>query len=289
MAPSCTSQQDKGVCCHCCGQRFDGDGVNAGYIASKCSHIACASCTRSWILKWLARCREEQQLRIPCHGSGCRKFLPQELVLSVSSEANEVALEIEHAIAVKEPMRSWGSCGICHEHRQVFSPFECLPPPCEHCACEQCWAQWLVVQVPTCCSSRRLWMRCFGHSCKLKVDEAFVRQMSLKSTELKEFITKWDKRQRLKNNPFYPEPTQVNCIVPQCIGLGYLGFDTVMCFICEHQWSVRDGCTPGLDLPKEIKQCPQCHIPIEKLGGCDHMVCQCKYEFWWNSLLPYYC
>ena len=25
------------------------------------------------------------------------------------------------------------------------------------------------------------------------------------------------------------------------MGLGYLGFDTVMCFICEHQWDATEG------------------------------------------------
>jgi len=28
-------------------------------------------------------------------------------------------------------------------------------------------------------------------------------------------------------------------------------------------------------------RCPRCLIPIEKINGCNHMVCKCKYEFCW--------
>lgn len=38
------------------------------------------------------------------------------------------------------------------------------------------------------------------------------------------------------------------------------------------------------------KQCPQCHISIEKNFGCDHMTCsKCRYEFCWKCLRKYPC
>ena len=35
--------------------------------------------------------------------------------------------------------------------------------------------------------------------------------------------------------------SEVDCPQPGCVGLGYLGFDMVMCFICEHQWDATEG------------------------------------------------
>nr|XP_029502065.1 E3 ubiquitin-protein ligase arih1-like [Oncorhynchus nerka] len=38
------------------------------------------------------------------------------------------------------------------------------------------------------------------------------------------------------------------------------------------------------------KECPKCHVTIEKDGGCNHMVCRnqsCKAEFCWVCLGPW--
>jgi len=36
---------------------------------------------------------------------------------------------------------------------------------------------------------------------------------------------------------------------------------------------------------KNAKNCPKCHVPIDKNGGCMHMTCKnCKYEFCWICL-----
>jgi ariadne-1 len=40
-------------------------------------------------------------------------------------------------------------------------------------------------------------------------------------------------------------------------------------------------------LPGALKACPKCHAQIEKDGGCDHMTCRCRHEFYWSTLLPY--
>merc|ERR1712007_193125 len=82
------------------------------------------------------------------------------------------------------------------------------------------------------------------------------------------------KRRRLRNNELYPAAVQINCPQPHCWGLGYLGFDTVMCFICEHQWSPGQE---GAPIPTEVdveevmgirvKKCPKCDEYIEKNGG----------------------
>jgi hypothetical protein len=91
-----------------------------------------------------------------------------------------------------------------------------------------------------------------------------------------------DKRFVLQNNSEFPDDWQVDCTRPGCTGLGYLGFDTVMCFVCEHQWAAgRKVCR---ETSENIKACPRCQVFIEKDGGCDLMSCQCGHEFWWTTL-----
>merc|ERR1712194_63516 len=99
------------------------------------------------------------------------------------------------------------------------------------------------------------------------------------------------RRRRLQANPLFPQAMQVDCCQPDCIGLGYLGLDTVQCFICAHQWippdnrMIADGEDEGII---GAKRCPKCHVGILKNGGCDHMTCiMCRHHFWWSTLQPY--
>ena len=34
----------------------------------------------------------------------------------------------------------------------------------------------------------------------------------------------------------------------------------------------------------KVKKCPQCHQPMEKSGGCQHMACRCGASFCWECL-----
>jgi ariadne-1 len=40
-------------------------------------------------------------------------------------------------------------------------------------------------------------------------------------------------------------------------------------------------------LGEAMKKCPSCGEHIIKNGGCDHMTCRCRHEFFWSTLLPY--
>ena len=34
----------------------------------------------------------------------------------------------------------------------------------------------------------------------------------------------------------------------------------------------------------DLRACPNCSVPVEKIDGCDHMRCkQCRNDFWWSS------
>mmetsp|Transcript_152628 Transcript_152628/g.489446 ORF Transcript_152628/g.489446 Transcript_152628/m.489446 type:complete len:157 (+) Transcript_152628:725-1195(+) len=126
-----------------------------------------------------------------------------------------------------------------------------------HAACEQCWARWAETFSEHCIAERSVVVRCLGAMCKHRINE-------------------------------------VNCPRHDCVGMGYLGYDTVMCFMCEHQWSPEGACgEPIPDLDAEqimgigVKKCPNCGEYIEKNGGCDHMTCRCRHQFYWTTLKPY--
>jgi hypothetical protein len=128
---------------------------------------------------------------------------------------------------------------------------------------------------------------CFGDGCREVLDSRLWEVLNPEAQKLQSDL-QW--RTVLQKNVLYPACAQVDCPIPTCVGLGYLGHDTVMCFICEHQWPADSGTKPSdaIDiLTSSTKACPRCKEHIEKNGGCDHMTCRCGYEFWWSTLKPY--
>jgi hypothetical protein len=180
-------------------------------------------------------------------------------------------------------------CTICAEHSLALL----CNSPCGHGACQTCWARWGESQVERYSGSRQRYSSCacFAPGCEQVV--ALPLQMHLEQRSLTLAGTMgW--RRRLQENALYPAAAQVDCPDPQCWGLGYLGFDLVMCFIFERQWAPGEGGAPApVDVDVEevmgvkVKRCPRCSEYIEKNGGCDHMTCKCGHEFHWSTLKPY--
>lgn len=146
--------------------------------------------------------------------------------------------------------------------------------------------QWVESQMPACRSARQLRMRCFDPGCGKTLSQGLVLHVSESARRLAELL---ERRFDLESNKLFPERQQVDCPRHECVGLGYLGFETVMCFICEHQWPASRAqkapfCDFVQDLPETVKPCPRCGVLIEKDGGCDHITCQCGYDFLWSSL-----
>jgi hypothetical protein len=174
-------------------------------------------------------------------------------------------------------------CPICCTHQTG------LIPGCAsncHVACLHCWSRWAGGQ-----ADRMRWQRefgsftCFGDGCHEVIDQR-IWEMHPETRKLQNDLAR---RHVLQQNVLYPTCVQVDCPIPGCMGLGYLGHDTVMCFICEHQWPADNGKKPSdaIGLSTIIKACSRCNAHIEKNGGCDHMTCPCGYEFWWSTLNPY--
>lgn len=282
--------QQFNIACFICGSQDDSVCVNetwAGTLHSACNHAACEGCLRDWIREDLPRCRAEGIVRVRCFVPGCSKFLPQTLVFHASNAACGLALEIDRQEdqlqkCYQDLSIDWmpSNCTVCNDY--CGPTLQCTG--CGHKACEGCVGRWVDEQIPRCSANHCLaGLRCLKPGCEKRIDEAVALHTSPGARDLKKAL---GKRARLQNSTLYPPEVQVNCPQPGCVGLGYLGFDTVMCFLCEHQW-LASGESPIEDLPGELKSCPKCHVQIEKNGGCDHMTCRCGYEFFWSTLLPY--
>merc|ERR1719150_454495 len=276
--------------CQICGQPQNHLFVNetwAGTLHSACNHGACEECLRDWILGDLPRCRAEGLLRVRCFAPGCRKLLPQTLVFHISAPAHGIALEIDRQAdrlqnCYKDLPIDWipRNCTVCTDY---FGPtLQCKD--CGYGACEFCTGRWVGEQIPRCRARYQLLPRCLNPDCAGTINEITALHVSKAARDLKHALAK---RARMQKNTLYPPEVQVNCPQFDCVGLGYLGFDTVMCFICGHQWLATDGDAPICDLPGTLKACPKCHAQIEKNGGCDHMTCRCGHEFYWSTLKPF--
>ena len=99
-----------------------------------------------------------------------------------------------------------------------------------------------------------------------------------------------------------------NCTTPNC-SMVYVVSEDGKRFICSHcgihlctkcHVQYHDGLTCDMyssgkntdkhvlewcsKNPEKRKQCPNCKVPIEKIAGCDHVLCKCKAHICWKCL-----
>jgi len=254
---------------------------------------------------------------VPCYAPGCQKALPQKLVLAFSGAANALAALVDDgglcaeawlgqvcplcaevgycgAVRPTAPDEPDPICPICCERRPALLHDPDHPTCCEHAACQDCWVKWAEEHFDRCTAERAMAVPCIWPQCgPPAIGERLARHLALVSHRLQELQDHLAQRRRLQENELFPASMQVDCPRVGCVGLGYLGFDMVMCFICEYQWVPEEGAgeAPQTDaehvMGLEVKRCPGCKEYIEKNGGCNHMTCRCKHEFWWTTLEPY--
>lgn len=185
-------------------------------------------------------------------------------------------------------------CSICEGVADITKAGLVLALSCKHAACLSCWTRWANAQFP-CYRGNPSSFRCWGNGCLVEMSIPLWNALAECSPQhLREGgVCTVLRRRRLQMNPLFPPAAQVDCNQLGCHGVGYLGSDTVMCFLCEAQWAPYDA--PGLSIRHSedpyhstgTKECPKCRVRIEKNGGCDHMTCPCGHEFWWTTLQPF--
>ena len=176
---------------------------------------------------------------------------------------------------------------MCYETAVLYVPEELAGSymqACSHAACAECWKRWIDSKLLKCSIDKQLRVACMF--CPKSLPQRMVFEVSPSALDLAEKI---EMRFRLQASELYPASMQVDCKHPWCVGIGYLGFESVMCFICQEQWdadaeSISDQ--PCSEM-KGVKACPTCGVLISKDGGCDHMTCKlCKHEWWWSTGKP---
>lgn len=275
-----------------------------------CSHAACEGCWMAWCEEQVPRCRAQalNMFAAPCIDPECTCEIDATIPNHVRTISVDVAKFLKN---VKDELSRLGKCtgqvldlGLCPSEAGPECPVcreRCLAllrnPDCSHAACEDCWASWFSTQLRRCTAEKRASVVCFAPGCQCPAASALWSHSCTRNDHVSHMEMRLAFRRRLQSNPLYPQEVQVECPSNNCVGLGYTGYDTVMCFVCEQQWpadgSSISGAAPLPDMSIEMpdgevmKQCPCCGEYIIKNGGCDHMTCRCRHEFWWSTLLPY--
>lgn len=174
---------------------------------------------------------------------------------------------------------------------------------CGHAFCKSCWVMYLSTKIMEEGQSGRI--TCAAHDCNMLVDDQTVLPLV---TDPKVKL----RYQQLITNSYVECNKQMRwCPKPECghaVKVVYPEFQPVICvcgtkfcFLCGDSWhepvkcdlirkwkkKCDDDSETSHWIAANTKECPTCHVTIEKNGGCNHMICKnsdCKAEFCWVCL-----
>lgn len=191
-----------------------------------------------------------------------------------------------------------GRCVICYQDKALLSL------GCRHGFCQDCWRQYLHVQVDD--GKSAILTRCPAHKCGRRVTAEVFH--ALCDDARKDKYDEWYLRTYVDDNPSVKW-----CLNPEgCSNvIEYHGSDPheitcsctyIWCWACGEEahrpadcktvnmWNVKNSAeSENISwIRANTKKCPKCHKPIEKNQGCNHMVCAkaggCGHEFCWLCL-----
>lgn len=172
---------------------------------------------------------------------------------------------------------------------------------CGHPFCSQCWAMHFEVQISQGISTG---IACMAQDCEVLAPEDFVLTL-LTRPQLREKYQQFAFRDYVKSHPQLRFCPGLNCQVvmkckePKAKRAACTYCKAVFCFKCGTEYHAPTDCntikkwlTKCADdsetanyISAHTKDCPRCHICIEKNGGCNHMQCyNCKHDFCWMCL-----
>uniref|UniRef100_A0A1A9ZL14 RBR-type E3 ubiquitin transferase n=1 Tax=Glossina pallidipes TaxID=7398 RepID=A0A1A9ZL14_GLOPL len=202
------------------------------------------------------------------------------------------------------------SCStISHQYRSQMCPVcatvhlgdKFYSLACGHVFCKDCWSMYFETQIFQGISTQ---IGCMAQMCNVRVPEDLVLTLVTRPV-MREKYQQFAFKDYVKSHPelrFCPGP---NCqiivrsreIAPKRVICKVC--NTSFCFKCGMDYHAPTDCqiiknwlTKCADdsetanyISANTKDCPKCHICIEKNGGCNHMQCfNCKYDFCWMCL-----
>ncbi|XP_055688985.1 potential E3 ubiquitin-protein ligase ariadne-2 [Lutzomyia longipalpis] len=196
------------------------------------------------------------------------------------------------------PYRSSRMCTVCVMYHSVERFFSLS---CSDSFCRDCWATHFETQINQGISTA---IGCMEPKCNNRVPEDMVLKL-LRSSHMREKYLQFAFYDYVKSHPelrFCPGP---NCQI--IIRSQDLSPKKAFCRMCKSTFCFKCGmeyhaptdcqvikkwltkCADDSETANYIsahtKDCPKCHICIEKNGGCNHMQCfHCKHDFCWMCL-----
>lgn len=177
---------------------------------------------------------------------------------------------------------------------------------CGHKFCTQCWTAYLTMKIMD--EGMGQTISCAAHGCDILVDDATVMKLitdprvKLKYQHLitNSFVEcnklmRWcpapDCGNAIKVTYNDCKPVNCSCGHTFCFACGESWHDPVQCKWLK-RWIKKcdDDSETSNWIAANTKECPKCHVTIEKDGGCNHMVCKnhtCKADFCWVCLGPW--
>lgn len=194
-------------------------------------------------------------------------------------------------------------CTVCATY-QTADKFHTIP--CDHCFCKDCWSTHFETQINQGISTS---ICCMAPKCDVRVPEDLVLRL-LNRPPLRMRYQHFAFQDYVKSHPelrFCPGPNCQIIIRSQDISpkkVICVACKSAFCFQCGNDYHAPTDCqvikkwlTKCADdsetanyISAHTKDCPKCHICIEKNGGCNHMQCfSCKHDFCWMCLGDWKC
>lgn len=196
------------------------------------------------------------------------------------------------------------TCTICFDkYKWCYGLFM----SCGHWFCFSCWRSFLEIQIQS--GPVSVYASCPAVKCKEVVHEDVWNEVLIEYFNDEEAKSIFNRYSTFLVRSFIDlNPSIKWCPSPHCNrAVQYIGRDSEVlcncgfkiCFVCGlsahspascqevKQWDMEcDG--DGRDLRfilKISKQCPNCKIAIQRISGCNHIVCGiCKHQFCWSCL-----
>lgn len=183
-------------------------------------------------------------------------------------------------------------CGICYDENT-----DMIHQSCCHTFCRSCWATYLssLFEIDGGC----LTAACPQHDCKQRVLRSDIKALC------PQLLSQWDEcylKAYLERSgtflycrgldcstvAYNPEQRRNSAECTKCgsVFCGHCGKPPHTPCRCEswEKWNALYGCS-SFWVKKNTKPCPSCHVPVEKINGCNHMSCQhCNAQYCWLCL-----